>query len=344
MPESISTVAPNARRTAGRSAPSTRRWVFIALILTLCLSILAGLIFGAGTVWPTQWWTDDQQAALVFVWRAPRVATAFIVGACLGLSGLIFQGVFRNPLAEPYLLGSAAGASLGAACALLLPDVLPKGFGLPLMAFLGAWGSSLLVLLLGGGRSGTQTGRLLLAGVALAAVLSALRSLILMIFGDESSNLRALISWQLGGIQSPAWDEWGLLCLATLLIVAAAIRLAPGLDALGLGEETAHSMGVRVRAFSIRAIALAALATALAVAWGGLIGFVGLIAPHVLRWWVGPLHARLAPAVALGGGILLVLVDTVARSAMPPSEIPVGLMTSLIGGPFFLFLLLRQKS
>ena len=213
------------------------------------------------------------------------------------------------------------------------------------MAFLGAWGSSLLVLLLGGGGGhGAQTGRLLLAGVALAAILSALRSLILMVFGDESSNLRAVISWQLGGIQSPAWEEWALLFLGTLAALAAAIRLAPGLDALGLGEETAHSMGVCVRRFSMQAIALAALATALAVAFGGLIGFVGLIAPHVLRWWVGPLHARLAPAVALGGGILLVLVDTVARSAIPPSEIPVGLMTSLIGGPFFLFLLLRQKS
>ena len=323
------------------SPSHSRAWPFIALTGALCLAILAGLIFGADTVWPTRWFDGSQQAALVFVWRAPRVATALVVGACLGLSGLIFQGVFRNPLAEPYLLGSAAGASLGAACALLLPELLPRGVGLPLMAFLGAWGSSLLVLLLGGGGGhSAQTGRLLLAGVALAAILSALRSLILMIFGDESSNLRAVISWQLGGIQSPAWEEWALLFLGTLAALAAAIRLAPGLDALGLGEETAHSMGVRVRRFSMQAIALAALA----VAFGGLIGFVGLIAPHVLRWWVGPLHARLAPAVALGGGILLVLVDTVARSAIPPSEIPVGLMTSLIGGPFFLFLLLRQKS
>lgn len=128
-----------------------RVWPFIALTGALCLAILAGLIFGADTVWPTRWFDGSQQAALVFVWRAPRVATAFVVGACLGLSGLIFQGVFRNPLAEPYLLGSAAGASLGAACALLLPELLPRGVGLPLMAFLGAWGSSLLVLLLGGG-------------------------------------------------------------------------------------------------------------------------------------------------------------------------------------------------
>ena len=330
------------------AAPTPPWRILLFLGLCLVLAVLLALTFGAGTVWPWQWQAGDQQTALVFIWRAPRVATAFLVGACLGMSGLIFQGIFRNPLAEPYLLGSAAGASLGAACALLLGDLLPKTLSLPLMAFLGAWGSSLLVLFLGGFRSefggGTQTGRLLLAGVALAAILSASRSLILMLFGDESTNLRALISWQLGGIQSPNWHEWGGLCAATLLILAAALRLAPGLDALGLGEETAHSMGIRVRPFSVKAIMVAALATALAVAWGGLIGFVGLIVPHVLRWWVGPLHGRLAPAVALGGGVLLVLVDTVARSALPPSEIPIGLMTALIGGPFFLFLLLRQKS
>ncbi len=330
------------------SAPTLPWPTLLVLGLCLVVAVLLALSFGAGTVWPWRWTAGDQQAALVFVWRAPRVATAFVVGACLGMSGLIFQGVFRNPLAEPYLLGSAAGASLGAACALLLGDLMPKGLSLPLLAFLGAWGSSLLVLFLGGFRSefggGTQTGRLLLAGVALAAILSALRSLILMLFGDESTNLRALISWQLGGIQSPDWNEWGVLFTAALGILIATLRLAPGLDALGLGEETAHSMGIRVRSFSVKAIMVAALATALAVAWGGLIGFVGLIVPHVLRWWVGPLHARLAPAVALAGGTLLVLVDTVARSALPPSEIPIGLMTSLIGGPFFLFLLLKQKS
>jgi iron complex transport system permease protein len=315
----------------------------LVLFILLCAVVIIALTFGAGTVFPTEWGDASPSATLVLVWRAPRVAAAFVVGACLAVSGLIFQGVFRNPLAEPYLLGSASGASLGAACALLLPEFFPRALSLPALAFIGAWLSSLIVLLLGGTGKNSQTGRLLLAGVALAAILSALRSLILMIFGDEASNLRAVISWQLGGIQTPTWFEFGGLFAMLLLVLIATYRLAPGLDALGLGEEIAHSMGIRVRLFIFQAIALAALCTAMAVAWGGLIGFVGLVVPHVLRKWIGPLHAQLIGASALAGGILLVLVDTAARCAMPPSEIPVGLMTSLIGGPFFLYLLLRKR-
>lgn len=308
-----------------------------------CLAVLAGLSFGAATLAPTVWWQDTPEAQLIWAWRAPRVATAFAVGACLSLAGLIFQGIFRNPLAEPYLLGSAAGAGLGAACALLLPFALPFGLELAGMAFIGAFASSWLVLAVGGAGGSWQTGRLLLAGVALAAILSALRGLILLVFGDESTNLRAIVSWQMGGIQTPGWWEWGGLAGATVLVLMLAVPLARGLDALGLGEETAHSMGIRVKPFAIRAIGIAALATALAVTWGGLIGFVGLIVPHLLRWWLGPLHRRLMPAVVLAGGTLTVIVDTVARAAMPPSEIPAGVLTALVGGPFFLFLLLRQR-
>ena len=332
---------PDCRADAGRWPLVRVLWL---LFVVLVLAVGLAMCLGATTVAPTLWWSDGPEGALVRVWRAPRIAGAFLVGACLALSGLLFQGVFRNPLAEPYLLGSASGASLGAACALLLPDILPAALSLPLLAFCGALGSSLLVLLVGGSGGAASTGRLLLAGVALAAILSALRSLVLIVFGDESTNLRAVVSWQMGGVQAPTWAEFAWLSAALLLILVAALRLARGLDALGLGDEAAHSMGVRVRSLSIQAIVVAALATALAVAWGGLIGFVGLIVPHVLRWWLGPLHARLAPAVALAGGVLLVLVDTVARSALPPSEIPVGLLTALIGGPFFLFLLLRRRS
>ncbi len=307
----------------------------VALVLAVGLALACGAVFVA----PGVWGEETAAARLVWVWRAPRVATAAVVGACLALAGLLCQGVFRNPLAEPYLLGSAAGAGLGAAFVFLLPESLPAGLGLPVLAFIGALGSSALVLAIGGLRG--PTARLLLAGVALAAILSALRSLILMLFGDESTNLRALVSWQLGGVQTPTWGEWwGLLALA-LAVFAASLGLARGLDALGLGEEVAHSMGYRLRRLVFAALAAAALATAGAVAWGGLIGFVGLVVPHVARWWVGPLHARLAPVVALGGAVLLVGVDTVARSALAPSEIPLGLLTALLGGPFFLYLLMR---
>ena len=175
------------------------------LLAVLILVVGLALACGAALVLPSAWDGETAAAALVWVWRAPRVAAAAVVGACLALSGLLCQGVFRNPLAEPYLLGSAAGAGLGAAFVFLLPEALPPALGLPALAFIGALASSALVLAVGGLRG--PPARLLLAGVALAAILSALRSLLLMLFGDESTNLRALVSWQLGGIQTPTWSE-----------------------------------------------------------------------------------------------------------------------------------------
>ena len=316
--------------------------VLAVLVAATGAALLLALTVGAATVWPSQWWGDTSQAELVRVWRAPRVLAAFVVGACLAMSGLVFQGVFRNPLAEPYLLGSASGAAVGAAIALLLPTLLPIDWSLPILAFVGAWGASWLVLLIGRMGGHWRSGNLLLAGVALAAILSALRSLLIMVFGDESTNLRAVISWQLGGIQTPTWTEAGVLLGLLVLLIGAMRRLAPGLDALGLGDDVAHSFGVNVPRFSAWAILVASLATALAVSWGGLIGFVGLIVPHVLRWWLGPLHARLVPACAVAGGALLMLTDAIARAALAPSEIPVGLLTALVGGPFFIALLLRR--
>ena len=330
------------RATDGRRALTTTVW--LVLLLLLAAAVVLALSVGAATVWPTQWWgTGTLQAELVRVWRAPRVAGAFFVGACLSLAGLVFQGVFRNPLAEPYLLGSASGAAVGAAVSLLLPALVPTALSLPVLAFVGAWGASWLVLLAGRLGGGWQSNRLLLAGVGLAAILAALRSLIVIVFGDESTNLRAIISWQLGGVQTPTSAEIAVLAPVLLVLVLLVRALGRGLDALGLGEDTAHAMGVRAASFSARAVLVASLATALAVSWGGLIGFVGLIVPHVMRWWIGPLHARLTVPCAIAGGALMVLVDALARSAMAPSEIPAGLLTALIGGPFFLALLLWRR-
>ena len=327
---------------------TSARWslgpALAVLAVTGLLAFGLSLSLGAAWVSPARWLGEPGlERDLVWVWRAPRVAAAFFVGACLSLAGLLFQGVFRNPLAEPYLLGSAAGAGLGAAIALLLPQLLPPAWSLPVMAFLGAWGASWLVLAVGRIGGTWQSARLLLAGVALAAILSALRGLVLMVFGDESTNLRAIVSWQLGGVQTPAVAEVLGFGPWLLLLGWAAWRLAPGLDALGLGDAAAQSLGHRVPRLVAGAVLLAALATALAVSWGGLIGFVGLIVPHVLRWWLGPLHGPLVPACMVAGGVLMVLVDTVARSSMAPSEIPAGLLTAVIGGPFFLALLLWRQ-
>jgi len=335
------TAPPAARAPAARASLAA---VLGLLTLIAVAATAVALSVGAGWVPPAAWLLGQGIGHdLVWAWRAPRIAGAFFVGACLSLAGLLFQGVFRNPLAEPYLLGSASGAAVGAAVALLLPQVLPAAWTLPALAFAGAWSASWLVLAIGRIGGAWQASRLLLAGVAIAAILGALRSLLLIVFGDESTNLRAIVSWQLGGIQTPTPGE--LLAFGPLLLLLAlgTRHLAFGLDALGLGEGTARSMGIGVPRFVAAAILLAALATALAVTWGGLIGFVGLIVPHVMRWWLGPRHGRLVPACVLGGGTLLVLVDAVARSAVAPSEIPVGLLTALVGGPFFIALLLARR-
>lgn len=317
------------------------------LLLTALLAILSGLWLGASLARPAELWEALGDAASPFAqlllhWRLPRVLTAFLVGACLGLAGVIFQGLFRNPLAEPYLLGSAPGAAVGAAVALLVPLPLAQAFALPILAFAGAWGATLLVVLLARlARVADVTG-LLLAGIAIAALLGALRSLLLLALSDETVNLQVVLSWTLGGVQTPDWPALSLLALATLAALLVTLTLARGLDVLGLGEGVAASMGLDLKRFVNRAVAIAAAITALAVCFGGLVGFVGLVVPHVMRWLVGPRHGPLALASALGAGSLLAFFDGLARTLLAPGEIPLGLLTALIGAPFFLLILARR--
>ncbi len=318
------------------------------LCLTPIPAILIALWLGAEL---THWsdavalWhgSDSPFAQLLLTWRLPRVLAAFCVGACLGLAGVIFQGVFRNPLAEPYLLGSAPGAAVGAAIALLVPLPLALALSLPLLAFAGAWGATLLVLLITRLTRINDTSGLLLAGIAVAALLGAVRSLLLLALSDETVNLQVVLSWTLGGIHTPDFAALGLLGLLTLLALLAARRLAHGLDLLGFGDQVAYSMGLRPRRFINLALLLAAAITALAVSWGGLVGFVGLVAPHAVRWLLGPTHQRLIVASALVSGALLALLDGLARSLLPPAEIPLGLLTALLGAPFFIVLLTRTR-
>jgi len=318
------------------------------VLALVVLTMLAGVMLGAELLSPLAWFAavtdaDDPLGQLILHWRVPRVFAAFCVGACLGLAGVVFQGIFRNPLAEPYLLGSAAGASVGAALALLTPWLAAWSLSLPLLAFAGAWGATLLVVALArltGVRSGTS---LILAGVAIAALFSALRSLLMLVMSDDTVNLQTVLSWTLGGIQTPHWWELGLLAPLTLISLIACLRLARGLDLLGLGEDSAQSMGLDVESFMHRGVLLAAAVTAVAVVWGGLIGFVGLVVPHMMRWWIGARHAPLAIYSALGGGAMLMLFDGLSRSLLPPAEIPLGLLTVMIGVPFFLYVLVRQN-
>jgi len=323
-----------------------RRYRLICLLPLPAIAI--GLWFGPELINPVDLAqlfgaADSPISRLLVHWRVPRVLAAFCVGACLGLAGVLFQGVFRNPLAEPYLLGSAPGAAVGAAIALLVPLPIAVALSLPLLAFLGAWGATLLVLSITRLTRISDTSGLLLAGIAVAALLGAIRSLMLLALADETVNLQVVLSWTLGGIHTPDWSSLVLLASLTALSVLLALRLAHGLDLLGLGDQVAQSMGLNPRAFVNRALMLAAAITALAVSWGGLVGFVGLVAPHAVRWILGPAHRHLLLASALVSGALLALLDGLARALLPPAEIPLGLLTALLGAPFFILLLVRAR-
>ena len=314
----------------------------IALFGIASAAVLGAKVLSLGEV--VSLFTDPTAplSALVWTLRAPRALTAFLVGSCLGLSGALFQGTFRNPLAEPYLLGSSAGASLGAAISLLLPLPLPQAVSLPLFAFIGAWASTASVLVLSGMARISDTAGVLLVGVAIGAMLAAARSLVTLVYSDETSSLRSVISWMLGGIQTPSTAGLVALGVLTLLCLIVSLVLAPGLDALGLGEETAKSMGLSVEKFRTVTVMLGAAAAGLAVTWGGVIGFIGLMAPHLVRWSLGGMHRRLLWHCTLVGGGLLAFLDGLSRTAAAPSEIPIGLMTALVGGPFFFVLLARR--
>ena len=321
--------------------------VWSLLILALLLSILIGAAAGHDWMSPADLLRalagdTDLRSRLLIDWRLPRVLAAACVGALLGLGGTVFQGVFRNPLAEPYLLGSAGGAALGATVALLVPLAAPQSFVLPVLAFAGAWGATMLVIGISRVAGAVDAAGMLLAGVAVAAVLSALRSFLMLALSDETVSLQIVLSWVLGGVQTPTWPILGLLVVISAACLALTLLLAGRLDVLGLGETMAISFGLNVNRFIAVAVLAGSVVVAAAVAFGGLVAFVGLASPHIARWMVGPLHRPLLPASALVGAIVVTLADAISRSALPPAEIPLGLVTAVAGGPFFILLLARR--
>jgi iron complex transport system permease protein len=321
--------------------------VWLLLILALLLSILIGAAAGHDWMTPADLLRalagdTDLRSRLLIDWRLPRVMAAACVGALLGLGGTVFQGVFRNPLAEPYLLGSAGGAALGATVALLVPLAAPQSFVLPVLAFAGAWGATMLVIGISRVAGAVDAAGMLLAGVAVAAVLGALRSFLMLALSDETVSLQIVLSWVLGGVQTPTWPILGLLAAISIACLALTLLLAGRLDVLGLGETMAIAFGLNVNRFIAFAVLAGSVVVAAAVAFGGLVAFVGLASPHIARWLVGPLHRPLLPASALVGAVVVTLADAIARSALPPAEIPLGLVTAVAGGPFFILLLARR--
>jgi len=273
--------------------------------------------------------------------RLPRVLLGLLVGWVLALSGGVMQGVFRNPLADPYVLGIASGASAGAAATIALGlDGFP--FALPAGAFLGAWIVVLLVYRIGGSSHFRfDNYALILTGVALAALFSAVTSF--FIFTAQSEDLRKIVFWLMGGLGAPRWNYIEPLLFVALLGTILLLPFSRDLNALALGEPMARHLGVNPETLKKGLLLIVTLMTASAVSVAGTIGFVGLIIPHAMRLIVGPDHRVLLFASALAGASFLVLCDTAARTVWAPTELPVGIITALWGAPFFLYLLGRSR-
>ena len=273
--------------------------------------------------------------------RLPRIALAGLVGAALAVAGATYQGVFRNPLADPYLLGVASGASLGAVAAFVLPIPrdLSRGGAVQILAFVGAGAAVVAVYLLARVGGSVPTTTLLLAGIAVSAAASAATAYLMYIRGDQ---LLVIYSWLLGGFNAASWQEVRLITPMVLLSSGVMVLGGRIMNSLQFGEEQAAALGISVERWKLLLIGAATLATAAAVSVAGLIGFVGLVVPHITRLLIGPDYRRLVPTAALLGAAFLITADTVARAA-GPSEIPVGVITAAVGAPFFLLLLRRQK-
>ena len=331
------------------------RWLWPSLLMLVTLASILSISIGPFTIglgntlsavinWLTQ--TELQTIAaheqlIINNVRLPRTLLALCVGGILAQCGAVMQGLFRNPLADPGIIGVSSGAALGAAlCIVLLPHL--AGFWVPICAFAGGMVTTLAVYRLASSPNGTSVVLLLLSGVAIAALAVAGIGVLTYLANDMA--LRDLTLWQMGAIAGAQW-HYVLLCAVTLGFISWQFnRDGKALNALLLGEAEARYLGIEVDKLKIRLITLCALGVGVSVAATGIIGFIGLVVPHLVRMLIGPDHTRLLPISAVLGAALLVLADIGARAISPPAEVPVGLVTALIGAPFFIFLLLQQKN
>jgi iron complex transport system permease protein len=333
-----------------------RHLVIPGLLVLLSAAVLVAL--AVGSVWIDPWdsvrllaWKLDliprpggildSTSVILFQLRLPRVLLAAVVGGALAAAGAVFQALFRNPMADPAIIGVSSGAALGAITVILAGGgAVLGGMGVPAAAFIGALATCFLVYRLARLGPSVQVATLLLAGIAVAAVISAGISLAMTFSGEE---IRAIYFWLLGGLGARGWQS---LAAATPFVgagAAVAMATAGDLNLTALGEERAAQLGLDVERFKRLMLVTGSLLTAAAVSVAGLIGFVGLMTPHLLRLALGSDHRRLIPASILGGAAFMVLADLAARTVLSPEEIPVGAVTAVLGGPFFLYLLRRER-
>jgi iron complex transport system permease protein len=348
-------------RTSAAESPAPPRRVsapvvFGVLAGALVLTVVLGATFGSVAIAPltlvemtlnrlglahfaVTWPPQDE--VIFFDLRLPRVLGAALVGLALATAGALFQGLLRNPLADPYVVGTSGGASLGAVSGMLVAGSFSVlGFGLvPLAAFVGALAAMALIYQLArvGGRTPVVT--LLLAGFAVSVILSYTVSFLLIVDDRLQLNLPRIYAWLLGGVSVSAWSQLAVVGPVIVVAAVAAHGLGRSLNAFSLGEEMAGRLGVAVERDKLLIVVVGSLLTAAAVTVSGLIGFVGLVVPHVVRLLGGPDHRVLVPASALAGATFLVAADLLSRTVIAPAELPVGIITAFLGGPYFLYLL-----
>lgn len=354
------------------AAISTRRWtralrgttsvprtppvaLFAALGLLLVGSFLLSVGIGAVDIAPAQTVAiiahhagidlgidfTARQDAIVWAIRLPRVVLALLVGGALAISGAVLQGMFRNPLADPGLIGVSSGAALGAVASVALGVTVLGVATLPVAAFLGGTATAVLVYLLARHDGKTEIVTLVLVGIALNTMAGAGTGLLTYVATDE--QIRAVVFWSLGSLGGATWEGVSATLPFVAVGIALALRRGQALNLFVLGEREARHLGVDTERVRLELIALTALMTGASVAVAGVVGFVGLIVPHLVRLVAGPDHRLLLPASALGGAALVMLADLFARTVAAPAELPLGVITALLGGPFLLLLMLRTR-
>jgi iron complex transport system permease protein len=319
--------------------------VLALLAAALALSAAAGVLVGTVPIAPPDvlaalLGAPDTSGTIIRDLRLPRVLGAALVGGSLATAGALLQGVLRNPLADPFVTGTSAGATCAAVIALALGAAAPL---VPLAAFVGALAAVVLVWRLARLGGPTTVLTVLLAGIVLTSFAGAVVTLVL-VWGDRLAlRLRAVLGWLQGGVSVISWSELAVAAVVVCAGLALAVLLAHRVDAYAFGEETAATLGVDPDRTTSAVLGATALLSGAAVALAGLVGFVGLVVPHALRFLIGATHRRLVPASFLAGAAALVLADLGARTAIAPAELPVGAITGLVGAPFFVVLLIRSR-
>ncbi|MEM8667735.1 MAG: iron ABC transporter permease [Planctomycetota bacterium] len=324
---------------------SRHRWTIVALFATVLLGLLSSLI-GASSIAPADLWgaligspaSDETSRTILLQLRLPRIVTATFVGGSLAAAGCAFQGLFRNPLAEPYIIGASSGAGLGVAIVVIsgmqfaFYSIGPTA----ILAVAGSFSVVFFVMAIAGLTSNSSSTTLLLSGVVISSMVNAIVSL-LMFLSDQRAVV--ILTWLMGSLASSHWGTAALVIVLGGIGSLMVMLSARALDAYSLGDTASESLGLNLRQFRWVVIVAASLCTAGAVAASGIVGFVGLVGPHIARGFVGSRHSNLIPMSVCIGAMLMLVADTFARVVIAPAELPVGIVTAVLGCPFFLWIL-----